>query len=316
VLTESNQNSFSVFLWHHPSDKVFANQLAEDLHSRRIDSSSMGAAIEETEESFHTADWLLAKSDCVVFLISEDSVKAPNLQTDVEKVMRRKETLLIPAYLDELDTGDLPLILYFIHPLEFSKDYHRAFKILVEEIDRKIHGKSSLLRKANNPWTRPFRWIIEHFRRYLILSPLTFCWQITVENLIVSLAVTGLIYLLWEPSPRTNLEDITASTYLWMIIILGPIVETIFLQALPIFFARILGMKFYGQLLFSILPFAVLHFTRSISAGIGAGIIGGFYSAFTYIHWQSKSTWTAFWVTAFSHCLYNLALFAMLIGEF
>jgi hypothetical protein len=73
---------------------------------------------------------------------------------------------------------------------------------------------------------------------------------------------------------------------------------------------------FAGQLFFSIVPFAALHFTRSIEAGIGAGIIGGFYSAFTYVHWQTKSTWTAFWVTAFSHCLYNLELFAMLLEEF
>ena len=101
-----------------------------------------------------------------------------------------------------------------------------------------------------------------------------------------------------------------------MIILLGPIVQTLLLQAIPIFLARILGFRFIGQMVFSIIPFATLHFTRSISAGVGAGIIGGFYSAFTYIHWQSKSSWTAFGVTAFSHCLYNLALFAMLIGEF
>ena len=122
--------------------------------------------------------------------------------------------------------------------------------------------------------------------------------------------------LIWQPPPRTNLENITASTYLWMIIFLGPIVETILLQAIPVFIARMLGFRFIGQMFFSIIPFAALHFTRSISAGVGAGIIGGFYSAFTFIHWQSKSTWTAFWVTAFSHCLYNLAVFAMLIGEF
>jgi len=112
------------------------------------------------------------------------------------------------------------------------------------------------------------------------------------------------------------LENITASNYLWSIIVLGPVVETIVLQALPVFVARSFGLQYLGQMLFSIIPFAFLHFTRSIGAGIGAGIIGGFYSAFTYVHWRDKSVFTAIWVTAFSHCLYNLALFAMLIGEF
>jgi hypothetical protein len=122
--------------------------------------------------------------------------------------------------------------------------------------------------------------------------------------------------MVWQPTPRTNLENISASTYVWSIIIFGPIIETVVLQALPVYIARLIGLKFTGQILFSIIPFAILHFSRSLSAGIGAGIIGGFYSAFTYVHWRTKSTWTALWVTAFSHGLYNLALFAMLIGEF
>ena len=224
--------------------------------------------------------------------------------------------MLIPAYLEHIQTDELPLLLQYIQPVAFYQNYTKAFEHLLDEVQRKIEGKPSTLRKATALWAKPLRGIVEHFRRYLILPPLTFSWQITVENLIISLAVTGIIYLLWEPTPRTNLQNITASTYLWSIIIFGPIIETLLLQALPVFLARLLGLKFYGQLLFSIIPFAALHFTRSLSAGIGAGIIGGFYSAFTYVHWQSKSTWTAFWVTAFSHALYNLALFAMLIGEF
>jgi len=276
----------------------------------------MGEKIVSNDPSFHTSDWWMAKSDCVVFLISEQAVKSTLLQTDAEKVMRRKDVLLVPASLDDLKSTDLPLLLQYIRTVDFYRDYPRAVETLVKEAHRKIQGKPSNLRVAQQPWARLFRWIIEHFRRYLTLSRLTFCWQITVENLIVSLAVTGVIYLIWQPAPRTNLENITASTYLWSIIFLGPILETVLLQAIPVFIARLFGFRFFGQLLFSIVPFAVLHFTRSISAGIGAGIIGGFYSAFTYIHWQSKSAWTALWVTAFSHCLYNLALFAMLIGEF
>jgi hypothetical protein len=315
-LKATHQNSFSIFLWHHPADKDFAIQLAGDLCSRGFEVTALAETKETNPSSVDTAGWRMAKSNCVVFLLSETTVMSASLQMEAEKVMRRKDALLIPAYLNDLKTEDLPLLLQYIQPMEFYRDYPKALDSLVDEIHRKIQGEPSTLREANQPWARLIRWIIEHYRRYLTLSPLTFCWQITVENLIISLAVTGLIYLIWQPPPRTNLQNITASTYLWSIIILGPILETILLQAIPVFIARFLGLKFFGQLLFSIVPFAALHFTRSIGAGIGAGIIGGFYSAFTYIHWQSKSTWTAFWVTAFSHCLYNLALFAMLIGEF
>ena len=45
----------------------------------------------------------------------------------------------------------------------------------------------------------------------MLLQPLTFCWQITVENLIVSLLITGIITLLFQPPGRTNLENLTAA---------------------------------------------------------------------------------------------------------
>jgi uncharacterized membrane protein len=101
-----------------------------------------------------------------------------------------------------------------------------------------------------------------------------------------------------------------------LVIVISPIIETVILQALPVFVVKHLGLKFIGQIIFSIIPFAVLHFSRSIGAGIGAGFIGGFYSAFTFTHWRQKSLWTAFWVTALSHGLYNFAIFSMMIGEF
>jgi len=310
-----DQNPYSIFLWHHPADHRFANQLSGDLCTHGFEVTSLGE-IEEKEEPSFTTDWQMARSDCILFLISESAVKSSLLQSDAEKAMRGKEVLLIPALLDDQVSNDLPLLLQYIEPLDFTGNYQSAFDSLASLVHKEIEGKSGSLGAEIRPGKRLILRIIEHFRRYLTLSPLTFCWQITVENLIVSLAITGIIYLIWQPTPRTNLENMSASTFLWSTIILSPILETFFLQALPVFFARLLGFKFFGQLLFSIIPFAILHFTRSIGAGIGAGIIGGFYSAFTYIHWQSKSTWTALWVTAFSHFLYNLALFAMLIGEF
>ena len=314
-LESPRSNSFLIFIWHHPDDGGFATETAEQLSARGFETISMVEIGGGAEPSF-TVDWQMSQSDCMIFLISKKSVQLSTLQTDAEKVMRREEALVIPVFLDEIERNELPLILHYIQPIYFQPEDAVAFERLFNGIQSKLNRPNSTQRTTSNLSIKPIRWTIEHFRRYLTLSPLTFCWQITVENLIVSLSVTGLIFLIWEPSPRTNLQNITASTYLWSIIILSPIIETLLLQAVPVFLARLLGFQFFGQLLFSIVPFAALHFTRSLSAGIGAGIVGGFYSAFTYIHWQSKSSWTAFWVTAFSHALYNLALFAMLIGEF
>jgi hypothetical protein len=310
-LRSPDQNSSLIFLWHHPVNAEIADQLAEVLICRGFETISMNMANAMDESSF-ASDWEMSKADSIIFLISSTAVQSPNLQIEAEKVLRRKGVLLLPVLLDDLNNKDLPLILQYLSPIKLFRDYAKA----VEDLTAEIKMANGAHRSTYRVWQKPFRWIIEHYRRYLTLSPLTFTWQITVENLLVSLAVSGLILLIWQPPPRTNLENITASTYLWMIIFLGPIVETIFLQAIPVFLARVLGFRFIGQMVSSIVLFAALHFTRSISAGIGAGMIGGFYSAFTYIHWRSKSSWTAIWVTAFSHCLYNLALFAMLIGEF
>ncbi len=309
------QASLSIFIRHLPPDLDSARKLARSLRSHglevylREDKSS-------TELSFSPIDWQLARSDGVIFLLSAATAEDSQLRVDAEKVMRRKNVLVIPALLDDRGAKNLPLVLRFIQPLELHRDFPGAVETVIEEIQRKSRDLPSKLRQPGRIWARPLRWLIEHFRRYLTLPPLTFCWQITVENLIVSLTVSGLVHLIWQPEPRTNLANLSAGTFLWTVVILSPVIETFLLQVIPVLLAQMLGLQVFGQLLFSMALFALPHFTRSVSAGIGAGVIGGFYSALTFVHWREKSLWTAYWVTSFSHSLYNFALFAMLIGEF
>ncbi len=305
-----------IFVWYHPDDHEIAFEIAGNLKDQGVDIQFNPIGLQSGEFSFNSIEWWLSQSPIVIFLLSESALSAPILQDDIKKVLRADRKMLVPVILDDYAARNLPLLLKFSPKIDCRHpDYQKGSK-LTREIQSKVsrYGENSI--PSGFLLKRLFRWIIEHFRTYLIQRPLTFCWRITVENLIVSLTVTGLIQFLYQPPTRTNLDEINAVSFLWLVVILGPIVETIFLQGFPVFVARKVGFKYSGQILFSVIPFALLHFSRSIGTGIGAGVIGGFYSAFTYVHWRDDSLWTAFWVTALSHGLYNFALFAMLIGEF
>ena len=314
-MTASNAIT-KLFIWHHPADIKAAAQISSLLEPWGFeiiyydDHRFVGGI------SFSAVEWQLSTIDCVLFILSKNTADSTDLVSDIKKVIRKREIKIIPTIIDDQALDHIPYLLYFIPFLDLRNEINEVtqFSTNTDNVDKLLFwiaqdSKSYGLNK-------PIQWMIDHFRRYFTLRPLTFCWQITIENLIVSLAVTGLILLVFQPTSRTNLEALSAGRFLWLIIVMGPIVETFFLQAIPVFFARVLKFKFFGQIFFSVLPFAILHFSRSVGSGIGAGIIGGFYSAFTYVHWRQKSLWTAFWITALSHGLYNLAIFAMIIGDY
>jgi uncharacterized protein len=311
----SSQNATaSIYIWHQPIDVDFAEKLATDLRN-----SNIIVFLPETGSqkiSFNTIGWRLSHSDCVIFLFSENTRKNEALRNDVRKILRKNNLGLIPAIIDAQGYKKIPILLKFIPTLNFHQNYTATLLALQTAIEQRNTDIYWARRNQVPIWLAPIHWGIEHFRGYLTMRPLTFCWRITVENLIVSLVTTGLILFFLEPVTRTNLQGLTAGSILWSIIIVGPIIETLIFQVVPIFLARLVGIEFFGQVLLSMGLFAIPHFTRSIGAGIGAGLIGGFYSAFTYVHWRQKSLWTAFWVTALSHGLYNLAIFAMIVGEY
>jgi hypothetical protein len=286
-------------------------KLAGDLQDNGLEIYFDNETLNTGRESYSPVDWKLTRSDFVIFVLSKSAVDSQRLENDVKKVMRQNSAAIIPLVIDDEGLQYPPAILKFMRPSDFRSHYDLS----LQNLKNVLRSNGGTHRKTKI-WVNPTKWVIEHFRRYLILHPLTFCWTITIENLVVSLAITGLVILIFQPQTRTNLEPLTAGRFIWLVIILGPILETLIFQTIPVFFARLIKLKLLGQILISVIPFAILHFSRSIGAGIGAGIIGGFYSAFTYVHWRQKSLWTAFWVTALSHGLYNLAIFSMIIGEY
>jgi hypothetical protein len=166
-------------------------------------------------------------------------------------------------------------------------------------------------RAANADDERPRgNWLVEHFRRYRRMEPLPFCIRITVEGLIVSVIVGVLAGL-------AGIQDrpimISKEALFIAAVFLAPPIETLLLQGLPVFLARLFRVAFTGQVVFATLVFALAHLSNGIASFLAAGIGAGFYFGFTYVHWREKSRWTAFWVTALSHCLHNLALMPILM---
>ncbi|MDE0020015.1 MAG: hypothetical protein OXT69_01345 [Candidatus Poribacteria bacterium] len=173
-------------------------------------------------------------------------------------------------------------------------------------------------------WT--IRWLL---RRYEGRSPWNFCWRITLEQyaaaILIGLFIAGAYAVLGIPlfeddqsfeygSDGQPSEHGGSAELLGMIVLvsymiaIGPVLETLTLQALPIIIARKFKAQLGMQVLISGTLFAAGHFTNpnSILSGFAAGIPGGLYLGFAFAYWQRGSPATAWWVTFVSHGLRNV----------
>ena len=155
-------------------------------------------------------------------------------------------------------------------------------------------------------------WLAEHFRAYRQRTVGSFLWRITLEGLLISLGMAMLLTWGFNAASRTDLDESDLVGLFGELVLSAPIIETLFLQVVPIALARMMGLSFGGQIAMSMIPFALLHFPAGVGSGIAAGVVGGFYFAFTYAHWRNNSLWTAYWTTALSHALHNLFAWCMI----
>lgn len=86
---------------------------------------------------------------------------------------------------------------------------------------------------------------------------------------------------------------------------IAPWLETALFQWLPIAICRRLGLSRGKQIGVSMVLFAVPHFIAAAITGLSAGLVGGFYFAFTYTVWHRQSAARAFWMTTAHHAIYN-----------
>ena len=159
-------------------------------------------------------------------------------------------------------------------------------------------------------------WLIRHFERYKQTGAWDFCWRIALEGTLLSLVAAAVLALIIG-EPEREFPDWPMGVIFLVAVVIAPPVETLLCQALPIFVARKLKASFRVQVIVSTVIFTVCHITEGFITTISAGLVGGFYFAFTYAHWRQKSRWTCFWVTALSHAIHNgiaVGLLALLGG--
>jgi len=156
--------------------------------------------------------------------------------------------------------------------------------------------------------------IRSHFQRYRQRAPWDFCWRIALEGTLVSLAVGVALGLLGLGARDLKMD---AAVLLFAGVVAAPVIETLVFQAFPVWIARLCGARFRVQIVASVVPFFLAHAIEGIGTGIAAGLVGGFYFAFTYAHWRDYGRWPAFWVTAMSHAIHNgiLIPLAIALGE-
>ncbi len=156
------------------------------------------------------------------------------------------------------------------------------------------------------------KWLLAHFERYRQRTPWSFCWRIAIESTVVGLVVV-LALSLFLPLGERSLIEWPYGQIVLLTVFFAPVIETLLLQAIPIALARLARAGFQVQVLASMVPFAALHFLEGAAAGVGAGVIGGFYFAFTYAHWRERSRWTAIWTTTVCHGIHNAMAVSMML---
>jgi len=153
------------------------------------------------------------------------------------------------------------------------------------------------------------KWLREHFEKYQQLRPWSFCWRISLEGTAMSLLIAGLLFPFAEERAITNL-DIGAAFVI--LVLVAPVLETLLLQGLPVYVARKCRATAKTRIIAATAVFSALHFPEGFAAGMSAGLVGGFYFAFTYVHWRRTGRWVAYWTTMVSHAIHNGIAFVLL----
>ncbi len=146
-----------------------------------------------------------------------------------------------------------------------------------------------------------------HFWNHRHRSKGEFLWRITLERTLIGIAVAILLSALGDP-PRTDLNKRSDFELVLKSCLLAPVFETLIFQAFPVMIVRLVGGGFRMCIVAGLVPFALAHFPSGFGTGVAAGIVGGFYLAFTYVNWRSESLRAALGMTIAVHALSNASL--------
>jgi len=164
---------------------------------------------------------------------------------------------------------------------------------------------------------RPDRLIAEHFDAHRGRDKLQFFWRVTVEGLLIPSGILFAIQAVFDLRSTGVLGNINSMPLFIGAVILSPIIETVLLQVLPVMVARHFGAGHRIQILAATVLFAASKFPFGIETGILTGLVGGFYLAFTYVHWERESFNSALLMTFGAHATHNLVIcmIGMAVGK-
>jgi hypothetical protein len=154
---------------------------------------------------------------------------------------------------------------------------------------------------------KTMRFVEAHFRNLQTASPWKFFFWVFGESFVLSITAAYLASLVLPHGPRTDLPHGSAIKVILLLAIVGPVLETLIFQWAPIQLLCRFRVSTTFQILASIAFFAGAHyFSAGIPTGIAAGLVLGFYLAFSFVTWRKISATAAFGMTAAIHAAHNL----------
>jgi hypothetical protein len=133
-----------------------------------------------------------------------------------------------------------------------------------------------------------------------------FLWQVWLHAVVIAYAAGNLAQLVFPAGPREDLVSQSALDLCLLVLVLGPVAETILFQCLPLEFGRAANVRRWIRVGASVMPFALMHHLAGVPTVVAAGFVGGFFFAFTYERWRSESMLVALLMTVLLHSSFNL----------
>ena len=150
------------------------------------------------------------------------------------------------------------------------------------------------------------RLIRTHFARFANIGKWSFLWRTWIEAVLLAYIVGIAAQMFFPTGPRSDLAAMPLVGLLALVLVVGPLWETIVFQCLSLEITNALRVRRTLRFAFSVIPFALLHRFAGIPAVVSAGIVGGFHFALTYERWRTESLIVAVGMTFLLHSSYNL----------
>ena len=154
--------------------------------------------------------------------------------------------------------------------------------------------------------TKIARWLHNHFRRSARRGKWSFFWRTWLEAVVIAYAVGIIAQTLLRAPPRDDLARLSTWHLCLLVLGIGPFVETVAFQCLPVEIAAAARARRIVRLASGIVPFALLHWFAGLPTVFAAGFVGGFYFSFTYERWRRESVVVAVVMTFLLHSTFNL----------